>query len=133
MESTKRRVLLADASAETRFALTQLLGVLGYDLVAVETAKQALEAAHKGSFNLYILNTWFLEESGIGLCHWIRAFDPNGPIIIYSQRVLESERQDALLAGADAFVAKPRVDELVETIDSLLGFEVKVRAASGAA
>ena len=52
----------------------------------------------------------------------IREFDPHTPIIIYSGAVFETQQQEALHAGANAFVSKPEIDKLIITISRLLSF-----------
>jgi two-component system response regulator CpxR len=116
MQSTKRRVLCVDDNDDTCFLLTHLLDLQGYEARSVTTVPEALEAAQKESFNLYIIDQWFAQSSGTNLCRRIREFDPHTPIIIYSGTALDSDREGALQAGANAFVAKPYIEELVDTI-----------------
>lgn len=118
---TRRRILCVEDDNDTSFMLTYLLMQEGYEASSAETVEQALEMSHRESFSLYILDEWFLKRSGTELCRKIREFDPHTPIIIYSGTALESTREEALLAGANAFVSKPLVAELMETIKRLLG------------
>ena len=116
MQSTKRRVLCVDDNDDTCFLLIHLLDLQGYEAKSVATVPEALEAAQKESFNLYIIDQWFAQSSGTNLCRRIREFDPHTPIIIYSGTALDSDREGALQAGASAFIAKPHIEELVDTI-----------------
>lgn len=100
--------------------LTYLLIQEGYEARSVETVEQALEVSRKESFSLYIIDQWFSKGSGIGLCGQIREFDPHTPIVIYSGVALEATREEALHAGANAFVAKPNVEELLKVVERLL-------------
>jgi CheY-like chemotaxis protein len=117
---TKRRILCVDDNEDNCFMLTNLLGREGYETESVESIEQALEFARNDSFNLYVLDSWFSEGSGTDLCQQIREFDPQTPIIFYSGAVYESDRQEALQAGANAFVAKPHIDELLLTVTRFL-------------
>jgi DNA-binding response OmpR family regulator len=121
MQPTKRRILCVDDDEDTCFMLTQLLGQENYEVTAVKTVSEALHLARVESFNLYIFDEWFPREAGLGLCRKVREFDPNTPIIFYSGAAFESDKEEALYAGAQAFVPKPYVEKLVETVHRLLG------------
>lgn len=120
MHPTKRRILCVDDEVDTCFMLVTLLGQENYEVMAVKTVSEALELARAESFNLYILDEWFPREAGLGLCRKIREFDPYTPIIFYSGAAFDSDKEEALYAGAQAFVAKPYVEELLETVHRLL-------------
>lgn len=122
MHPKKRRVLCVDDSEDTCFMLTTLLEREGFETKSVKSVEQALELSRRDSFNLYILDAWFSRGSGTGLCRKIREFDPHTPIIVYSGAAFESNKDEALHAGANAFVAKPEIEELLETVKRLLSF-----------
>jgi CheY-like chemotaxis protein len=122
MQPTKRRILCVDDDEDTRFLLTNLLEREGYEAKSVKSVEQVLELSRKDSFNLYILDAWFSEGSGTGLCRKIREFDPHTPIIFYSGAAFESDKEEALHADANAFVAKPEIEDLLKTIKQLLNF-----------
>jgi two-component system OmpR family response regulator len=127
MQPTKRRILCVDDDEDTCLMLTHLLGQENYEVIAIQTVSQALQLARNASFNLYVLDEWFPSEAGIGLCRKIREFDPHTPIIFYSGAAFASDREEALYAGAQAFVAKPYVDELIETVHRLLTDQPEAR------
>ncbi len=120
MQPTKRRILCVDDEEDTCSMLVTLLGHENYEVVAVKAVSEALDLARAESFNLYILDEWFPREAGLGLCRKIREFDPYTPIIFYSGAAFDSDKEEALYAGAQAFVAKPYVEELLETVHRLL-------------
>jgi DNA-binding response OmpR family regulator len=120
MQPRRRRILCVDDDEETCFMLNKLLEQENYETMTAKSVSEALQIAQNESFNLYILDAWFPVEAGLGLCRKIREFDPHTPIIFYSGAAFDSDKQEALFAGANAFVAKPYVEELVETIHSLL-------------
>jgi len=100
--------------------LTHLLQQEDYVVETVTTINEALDLARNKSFNLYILDKWFLKGAGVALCRKVREFDPHTPIIFYSGAAFDSDREEALYAGAQAFVAKPYIDELLLTVHRLL-------------
>lgn len=120
MQPKKRRILCVDDDEETCLMLDKLLEQENYEVKTAKSVSEALQIAQNESFNLYILDAWFPHEAGLSLCRKIREFDRHTPIIFYSGAAFESDKEEALYAGADAFVAKPYVEELVETIHRLL-------------
>lgn len=117
---TKQRILCVDDNEDNCFMLTNLLGREGYEVESAESVEKALEFAHQDTFNLYVLDSWLSRGSGTDLCQKIREFDSQTPIIFYSGAAYESDRQEALQAGANAFVAKPHIEELLQTVTRLL-------------
>jgi CheY-like chemotaxis protein len=120
MSSPKRRILCADDDRDTCQMLTHLLASENYEPQAIMNVEAALTLAQRQSFNLYILDARFPDGKGLSLCSQIRQFDPHTPIIIYSGAVYDSDREEAERAGATAFVPKPDVDLLIETVSQLL-------------
>ena len=129
MQPTKRRILCVDDDEDTCFMLTHLLGRENYEVTTTKTVSDALQLAQSESFNLYILDEWFPREAGLGLCRKIREFDPHTPIIFYSGAAFDSDKEEALYAGAQAFVAKPYVDELIEAVHRLLADQQEATAS----
>jgi CheY-like chemotaxis protein len=54
------------------------------------------------------------------LCRKIREFDRHTPIIFYSGAAFDSDKEEALYAGAQAYVAKPHIEQLIQTVHRLL-------------
>ena len=125
MNPIKRHILCVDDDEDICFMLVNLLAGEGFEAKTVASVDEALNLARRESFNLYILDEWFPKGAGTSLCRKIREFDPHTPIIIYSGAAFEIEQQEALHAGANAFVAKPHVEKLVQTVRQLLNFEAE--------
>ncbi len=101
--------------------LCALLGLIGCHASTAGTAHEAMEMIAAGRFDLYLLDNWLPGGGGVQLCRWIRESDPSTPIVFYSGAALESEREEALAAGAQAYLVKPAdVAALVETVGRLL-------------
>jgi DNA-binding response OmpR family regulator len=118
--TTRRRILCVDDDEDICFMLTHLLEQENYEVSTVKNVSEALKLAQNESFNLYIFDEWFPREAGLGLCRKVREFDPNTPIIFYSGAAFDSDKEEALFAGAQAFIAKPQIAELIETVHRLL-------------
>ncbi|HEX8846974.1 MAG TPA: response regulator [Pyrinomonadaceae bacterium] len=121
MPTTSRRILCVEDDEDTRVMLTNLLEREGHYVIAVEDATMGLVVAQSQPFDLLIIDLWLPDENGDKLCLKVRKFDHYTPIIIYSGAVHESDQQNAQLSEADAFVAKPNVDELLERVKYFLG------------
>jgi DNA-binding response OmpR family regulator len=78
---------------------------------------EGLRLARRGYYDLYILDNWLPEGSGIRLCRLIREFDPHTPILFYSACAYPRDKQAAFSAGAQAYLTKPvGFDELTQAV-----------------
>jgi DNA-binding response OmpR family regulator len=117
----KKRILCVDDNEDTCLMMTVVLSQHGYEVTTTTTIAEGLNLAQTEIFNLYILDLWFKDGSGLELCQRIRAFDIVTPIVICSADVYESVQQQALNAGAQAFIPKPtEFDLLIKTIARLI-------------
>jgi CheY-like chemotaxis protein len=105
MPYTNRRILFVDDHQDTHAMLATLLGRSGHDVVAVDNPLSALV---------------FARNQGFDLCRRIREFDPLTPIVFFSGDGREAARYESINAGAQAYVTKPDIDELLSIVNSLL-------------
>jgi DNA-binding response OmpR family regulator len=116
-----KRLLLVDDDEDTCELVTALLGPDGYEVVASGDQVQALELARSGDFALIVLDNWLPGRSGIQLCKKIRSFDGRTPIVFYSGAAYDTDIKEAMTAGANAYLTKPKgFEELSGTIRSLV-------------
>ena len=71
-------------------------------------------------FDLIILDNKLGQGSGIELCQTMCVICPETPVIFYSAAAYESDRQEALQAGARAYITKPGIKELVVAVRRIL-------------
>jgi DNA-binding response OmpR family regulator len=76
-------------------------------LVYARDFNEGLRLARLGYFDLYILDNWLPDRSGVELCRLIRKFDPHTPILFYSACAYPRDLQAAYSAGAQAYLIKP--------------------------
>jgi two-component system, NtrC family, response regulator HydG len=100
--------------------LTNLLGRSNYEVVTASSIHDALRLIEKEEFDLYILDKRLPDGSGLDLCKRFTEVTPQTPIIFYSGDAYALHRQEGLCAGAEAYVSKPEIDELIETVEQLL-------------
>jgi DNA-binding response OmpR family regulator len=92
-----------------------------YKIICARDFDEGLRLAWKRYFDLYILDNWLPGGLGIELCRRIRKFDPHTPILFYSAAALARNVQEALSAGAQAYLIKPvSFEELKQTVARLI-------------
>jgi len=115
----KKRVLVVfdqkDATDLAKLTLTE------YKLICARDFDEGLCLARRGYFDLYILDSWLPDKSGVELCRAIRDFDPHTPILFYSAFDYELDIQEAIRAGAQDYLVKPVIpDELMQAVSRLI-------------
>ena len=120
MPLAKRRILCVEDHEDTRFMLTHLLESQGYFVITAEDATMGLALWDTQPFDLLILDIWLPDGDGNTLCSKVREFAAETPIIVYSGAARESDIQNALSAGANAFVSKPNISQLIDRVNYYL-------------
>ena len=64
------------------------------------------------AFDLYVLDKRLPDGSGMELCVRLNGLTPGVPCIFYTGDAYEIHRQEAMVAGATAYVPKPDVEAL---------------------
>lgn len=121
--SSLRRILYVDDDTDTCLLMGLLIQQYNenYGVIAVGTVQKALDLISDLTFDLYILDYRMPEMTGIELCRLIRQTDSDTPIMIYSAMSRETDREDALNAGATAYLVKPNdLDNFNETVEQLM-------------
>jgi len=111
------RVLCVDDDEDSREMLVTLLRLAFVEAKAVGTAAQALSLIHAEHFDLCVLDGRLPEMDGFELCRRLRALDSHIPILFFSGAADVADREEGSASGADAYIAKPGIDELLETIE----------------
>ena len=120
MPPVKCRILCVDDHRDTCEMLQLLLSQEDYEVELALTMKDALARATDESFDLYVLDRRLPDGSGLELCQRLGEITPGVPCIFYSGDAYEIHRQEALGAGADAYVPKPDIDALIGAVHRLL-------------
>jgi DNA-binding response OmpR family regulator len=120
MSQAKCRVLCIDDHEDTSEILRLILSQEDYDVATAITVQQALVLAASQEFDLYVLDRHLPDGSGLELCQKLGALTPGIPCIFYSGDAYDIHRSEAFAAGADAYVAKPDIERLIESVHELL-------------
>ena len=88
------------------------------DVSSAYNIKSAFQSAESKHFDLFLLANRFEVGNGFDLCRDLHKFSPKTPIVFYTGDAREADKQQALDAGANAFVAKPDSDAIESLIVS---------------
>jgi DNA-binding response OmpR family regulator len=116
-------ILYAGADRDLCELLPVLLGEEDWCVRCVNSAAEALNAAAEYPFDLYLLDSWYLDDGlrGVDLCLRLRQTDPSTPILFYSADAFRQHIEEALAAGAEGYVVQPDVEDvLARRISDLL-------------
>ena len=122
------RVLCVDDDEDSRVMLTMLLRHELIEAKAVGTAVQAMSSIQTDHFDLYLLDSRLPDLDGFALCRRIRDFDPETPILFFSGAAYEADKKRGIEAGANAYVIKPDLDGLLESIKQFVSHEESATA-----
>jgi DNA-binding response OmpR family regulator len=115
------RVLYIEDHDDTRELVTLVLEQRSYEVVSSSTVESGVALAGSQHFDLYLLDSWLPDGSGLDLCKQIREFDQATPIVFYSAAAYEIDRDQALQSGAQAYLVKPsQPSELCNVVTSLI-------------
>jgi CheY-like chemotaxis protein len=104
----RRRILVIDDSELILAAETSVLSEAGFDVRAVSSLRQFVNAVLDWQPHLIVTDLYMPEMKGDELCKWLRRQDvtQRTPIIIYSSAPDEELAEVARAVGADGFVSK---------------------------
>jgi len=115
------RVLYIEDHEDTRELVTLVLEQRRFEVVTGSTIQSGIALAASQDFDLYLLDSWLPDGSGLDLCRRIREFDKTTPILFYSAAAYEIDKDLAINSGAQAYLIKPsQPSELCNLVVSLI-------------
>lgn len=120
LSAAQPRVLCVDDDEDSREMLSALLKFSLIETRAVGTAAQALSLLQTEHFDLFLLDSWLPDLDGVELCRRMRALDPHTPVLFYSGAAYDADKKRAIEAGANAYVTKPAIQGLLESVKKLV-------------
>jgi DNA-binding response OmpR family regulator len=112
--------LCVDDHFDTSEMLQVLLSDSDYDVQTAGSIEEARNLAARTEFDLYVLDKRLPDGTGLELCETLAQLTPGVPCIFYTGDAYEIHRSEAMAVGAAAYVAKPDIDQLVNTVHKLL-------------
>ena len=117
------KILVIDDHFETLRLTSLILKRKSYTVLTAQSGAIGLEIAKQEKPNLILLDIMMPEMDGIEVCRLLRAdaLFHNVPIMMFTARAHESDREEALKAGASGYVVKPtRPKELLARVEEAL-------------
>lgn len=115
MNSATSYILYVEDHADTRDLMKLALRRLNYHVATCSSIEDALTMARISHFDLFILDSWLPDGSGIELCTRLREFDQHTPIMFFSAAAYEADMRAAINSGAQAYLIKPADLDLLGT------------------
>jgi len=119
----KLRVLVVDDEVAFGNVMREVLDSFGMDVRVAVGATQALTEMRREAPDLLMVDVMMPEVDGLSLIRMVQK-EPGWlgiPIIVVSARTGQADQNEALFAGADAFLAKPfTADELRKALRPFL-------------
>ena len=107
MDILPGHILYIEDHEDTQELITLVLAESNYRVTTAGNVKEALKIAREQRFDLYLLDSWLPDGTGIELCKRIREFDHVTPIMFLSAAAYETDKQAAMDNGAQRYLVKP--------------------------
>jgi two-component system alkaline phosphatase synthesis response regulator PhoP len=121
MDIRRSHILYIEDHEDTRELVTLVLAESNHRVTATSSSKEALELAREHHFDLYILDSWLADGTGIELCQRLREFDRVTPIMFFSGAAYETDKRAALDNGAQCYLVKPAdIQVLRDEVNTLI-------------
>lgn len=114
------RILYVDDHDDSAQMLKLVLAESDYEVLSARGVAQALELASKYEFDLYVVDKRLPDGSGLELVKALNKLTPGVPSIVYTGDAYEIHREQAMAAGAHAYVCKPDIETLIKTVHDFL-------------
>jgi DNA-binding response OmpR family regulator len=121
METPQSHILYIEDHEDTKELVSLVLTEANHRVTTASSSKEALKLAREHHFDLYILESWIADGSGIELCQRLREFDRVTPIRFFSGAAYETDKQAALGNGAQSYLVKPaHIQALRDEVSTLI-------------
>jgi len=119
----KKRILLIEDEVDMVYAVTLQLEAVNYEVLSVTDGQAGLDMARKEKPDLIILDLMLPKMDGYKVCRMLK-FDERYkkiPIIMFTARVQDQDKELGQEVGADAYITKPFDSKaLLDKISALL-------------
>lgn len=116
----KAHILYLEDDADSIDLVRFTLESAGMGLTVVGSGEEALRLASDQEFDLFLLDGLLPSGYSFELCPKLRAAAPNVPIVFYTALSFPTEIQQGTDAGADAYIVKPFMGDLAETLTRII-------------
>ena len=119
-QKTQKKILYIEDSVENRLLVRRILESHGYSIYEAEDAREGISMAQKLKPDLILMDINLPGLSGCEAATRLKSMDEfiDTPIVALTAKVLEGDRERAVISGCDGYIAKPiDVDTFVESLD----------------
>jgi DNA-binding response OmpR family regulator len=127
----KAHILYLEDDPESVELVKFTLAAAGIDVTVVDTPEEALSLARGGRFDLFLLDGLLPSGYSFDIGPELRAAAPNVPIVFYTALGFPAEVQQGTDAGADAYLLKPFMGNLAETLSKIIADSKRTRYSGG--
>lgn len=115
------KVLVLEDDAQQSMVITNYLETMGFDVVCIQEADMIFDWIEKTHFDMYILDVFLPDISGLEILKYIRQFDLETPIIMTTGADDIATITKAFDFGCSEYIKKPfHLKELEMRINKLL-------------
>jgi two-component system KDP operon response regulator KdpE len=107
MSVANGNILVTDDDPDLRRVLRRTLDALGFEVAESSSGEQALSEVQARRFQAVLLDVNMPGAGGIATCREMRRRDPRLQILMLTVRDRETDKIEALDAGADDYITKP--------------------------
>jgi len=101
-----KKILVAEDN-DSNFLLMTYVLKKHYEYVRAHNGQEAVTMADDGGIDLILMDLRMPIKDGLQASSEIKAKRPDLPIIALTANAFDSDKEDALAAGCDDFIAKP--------------------------
>ena len=110
------RVLCVDDDEDAAEMMNLLMKSHGIEVSCAPSAAEAWLKVKAESFDLVVLDVWLPRLGGLEFCRQLRGSGFSAPILFYSGAATNLDKEKGIAAGADAYLLKPDIEGLIETV-----------------
>ena len=116
-----KRILIAEDNDSNFILMTYILKKY-YEYDRAKNGKEAVEMVDKSTYDMVLMDIKMPVMDGLEATKAIKENHPDLPIVALTANAFDSDRQLALMAGCNDFLAKPVSSEhCIKTIRNLIG------------
>lgn len=117
----KRRVLIVDDVDDFCQALREIFELSGYEASVAHSGAEALSAAARNRFNLFLLDFLMPGMNGLELFSRLKEMNPATSALMITGMAAEKDIQEALHMGVKEVFYKPiNIEEMLATAERIL-------------
>lgn len=121
LEEKTRRILVVDDTKAIRDVLSDMLSIMGYEVVVASSGHEGLNRFLKSSFELVLTDLDMPGIDGCTLALHIKDKSPNTPVVLMTGSEEEAVIKKLRASCVDSIIFKPfRLEEIEKTVERII-------------